>query len=880
MLINKKAIDNKIKYLDSARSKVGFVEGVVHRHFPDARIVKLPRIWEPGGGASLYRIETADEFIFLKVKHTSVWTENRLECETAFREISSLKNEYIYFSSLRVPFVPRVIIHEVVDENCFLAVEWLTPFYVATERMSSDELIRVWGDICRSVRALFDYGIVHGDIHEHNICFRKGIPVLCDFEDARNLKQDVAFEESLDVIGENRYGKLGFFPTINGGSAGLTCLSRLRAVFKSLLAERLNSLVGQAKFDDSCPFNRDVLQQKDERIYQSIDVPFISVAGQRAAEDFRTILFSYLLSRIASWQGHLRHMDVGSNLGLFCFIAGSRPYVEGSVGLEAHQPFLRVSKALGFLSDAFNVRFHECECGRDGREEGLGRADFVTVLSVYHHLPDKDAFLSSLTRMGVGYLLMEFATQDRYYPERGNWTAERDHIQKVMGWAYSHELGWSADYKRPLILFSDHDLNWMDRWVIGQMRQDRRKVTRLFTAVVEKKTARRTLQSDWRKVRQKAIENWQMGGLDSQDAQHGVSWGCGRNSGRLRRLVVVPSDPIAAYEEAGYEHLSRYYNPMGFFDDVLILSPHETEKRYAQGMRIQPTAPGGFLSEVRRFHPDCVRAYGGYWPADLVCLNKAADIPVIVSVHDKRPEMIHDSLCGADLVISVSEAVVQAVRRVGVPADRIQILPNRVDLNCFKAVYDEIRFAELDRLFPGDRHILFVGRKSEEKNPDTLIRALALLPEGYTAVFVGKGDESPSRAVAEKVGVSRRCYWVDAVKNTELPFWYSWCDCLCVPSRSEGFGVVFIEAAGSGCPIVTSNAPPMNEYLVHGESAHLVIENENPYELARALDQVCSDPEYRRKLSEGGRKAVTQFEQRRVDSLEVSIYRKALRMRS
>src|SRR2546422_4783059 len=88
------------------------------------------------------------------------------------------------------------------------------------------------------------------------------------------------------------------------------------------------------------------------------------------------------------------------------------------------------------------------------------------------------------------------------------------------------------------------------------------------------------------------------------------------------RLVVVPSDPIEAYERAGYDWLERYYNPQGMFQQVFALSPLEKGERQAYGMTIIGVKEQDFSDMLRKIRPDVVRAYGGYWPADLVCRRR------------------------------------------------------------------------------------------------------------------------------------------------------------------------------------------------------------------------------------------------------------------
>lgn len=343
------------------------------------------------------------------------------------------------------------------------------------------------------------------------------------------------------------------------------------------------------------------------------------------------------------------------------------------------------------------------------------------------------------------------------------------------------------------------------------------------------------------------------------------------------RLVVIPGDPIVSYEAAGYgSWLEAYYNPQAMFREVLALSVMEKGTRKAHGMTILGVKKQEFGSVLRDLNPTAVRAYGAHWPADLACRHKMPSVPVVVSVHDTNPNVIHRSVRYADLVICLSHAVKKQILALGVEPRRIRILPNRIDTNVFRPIRNQKSFEKIATQFPPGKHILHVGRKSEEKNLDTLIRSLRFLPGDYLAVFVGRGNPNAYLKLANDVGVSARCFWVEAVKNSELPLWYSWSDCMCVLSRWEGFGIVFIEAAACGAAVVTSDIAPMNEYLTHNLNACMVKDYEDPKAVASAIRKVCEQPEYRRRLGVEAVAMARQFDQRIVDAAESAIYRELL----
>lgn len=464
MLFNPEALHNKTLFLDAIFQKPGLIEKVISRHLNEPfKCFPIPRSWEPGGGATLFRIESRQGLFLLKVKHQSVHVESRLECEPFYSFKPSLQNEYDFLNLLSSELVAKTVFFDEEESFQFLALEWLIPFHIITQTMTANQLLDVWQRIVDTVKMLYSFDIVHTDIHEHNICFRDSIPILIDFEEARFLNQDVVFEDSLDVIGVNKFGSVGEFPSVMGSIGGQTCLQRLRLVFKSLIWKQLPELINNANFDDSCPYNLDDLQQPDSRVYQSLSFPGFSIEGQRPKQDLRQLFFGYLLCKSALKEGLVTHIDLGSNIGAFCFQAVQYPFVNSSLGLEAFQQYVDVSKILAFLYDFSGAKFTTFVCGEDGMGDKLLGANFITMFSVYHHITRKDDLLWELKKIGARYLLTEFATQDRYYSQRGGLPNELNYIQQVTGYKNRYLLDLSRDYQRPIILFSNENLTFFDR---------------------------------------------------------------------------------------------------------------------------------------------------------------------------------------------------------------------------------------------------------------------------------------------------------------------------------------------------------------------------------------------------------------------------------
>lgn len=346
-----------------------------------------------------------------------------------------------------------------------------------------------------------------------------------------------------------------------------------------------------------------------------------------------------------------------------------------------------------------------------------------------------------------------------------------------------------------------------------------------------------------------------------------------------KRLVVVPNDPIALYMKSGFDsYLEGYFNPEKMFDEVFAISPLEEREYKAFGMTIVPAQEEKACSILRDISPDVVRAYGGGWTADFACRHRLPNVPVVVSVHDTHPTMVRPSVRYADLILCVSTATKKVVLSRGASPKQIRLLPNRYDRDIFHPISDPAAISSVSRRFPPGKYIFQLGRKVHQKNLDTLIRSLAHLPSEYSCIFAGMGDASPYISLAKELRVEKRCFWVDAIDNSELPLWHAWCDCYCMPSRWEGFSIALVEAAACGAAIVASDIGPMRDLLTDDVSACLVKNYEDQQSLAAAIRKVCEDAVYRRKICLGAMKAAETFERRIVDGIEAAYYHEAISM--
>ncbi|MCL5128755.1 glycosyltransferase family 4 protein [Algibacter sp. L4_22] len=306
------------------------------------------------------------------------------------------------------------------------------------------------------------------------------------------------------------------------------------------------------------------------------------------------------------------------------------------------------------------------------------------------------------------------------------------------------------------------------------------------------------------------------------------------------KLVVIPSDPIQAYEEKGTSSwLEEYYNPNSFFDEVYVLSPLEKEARDVYGLKIIPCKnPEEYKRHLKSINPLCVRAYGGYWATTYANYNRVANIPVVSSVHDTNVKLLHESLKFSDEVFTMS-TVINKVLVKELNIKNAKVLGNRVDTAKFNKLEESSN--PLAEQFKNKKVILHIGRKSFEKNIETVVKSLVFLEDDYVLVLIGKGDVQSYITIAKEHKVEDRLHVIEKVENEALVKWYNIAKVLCVPSRWEGFGLVFAEAASCKTKIVTSNIAPMNAYLLNDKVMNILVDKyEDPKIIAQAILELAN----------------------------------------
>lgn len=201
--------------------------------------------------------------------------------------------------------------------------------------------------------------------------------------------------------------------------------------------------------------------------------------------------------------------------------------------------------------------------------------------------------------------------------------------------------------------------------------------------------------------------------------------------------------------------------------------------------------------------------------------------------------------CSDALLASCEAEVKQLVELYGARRERVEIVPPGVD-HAFFSPGD--RRGARQALGLGDHPVLlFVGRIQPLKGLSIAIRCLGLVDPRAVLVVVGgpsgvDGDAELRRVrdLASELGLEDRVRFVPPQPHHLLSTYYRAADVCIVPSRSESFGLVALEAAACGTPVVAANVGGLTTLVQHGRTGFLVDERE-PEAFAAFVDEILTD---------------------------------------
>ncbi len=222
------------------------------------------------------------------------------------------------------------------------------------------------------------------------------------------------------------------------------------------------------------------------------------------------------------------------------------------------------------------------------------------------------------------------------------------------------------------------------------------------------------------------------------------------------------------------------------------------------------------------------------------------------------------------LVANTDEEATELIRLYDADPARVRTVNPGVDLSLFRP--GSRRQARLRLGLPADAVVLmFAGRVQPLKAPDVVLRAAAALTRDdpdlarrLCVAFVGgpsgtgRADPDGLTELSAALGISRVVRLEPPCPQLELADWYRAATIVMVPSHSESFGLVAVEAQACGTPVVAASVGGLRTAVRDGVSG-ILVDGHDPASYARVVRELLLQPATLARLSAGAREHASRF---------------------
>jgi D-inositol-3-phosphate glycosyltransferase len=325
--------------------------------------------------------------------------------------------------------------------------------------------------------------------------------------------------------------------------------------------------------------------------------------------------------------------------------------------------------------------------------------------------------------------------------------------------------------------------------------------------------------------------------------------------------------------------------------------------------RLVPAFLGGILERQREDGARYDLVHSHYWLSGRVGDEAKAiwGVPLVASFHslgrvknralardeDPEPEARlegeQEVVATADRILAPTPAeAMHLVDLYGADPDRIRVVPAGVDHQVFTPRPREEARRRVG--LTGSRVVLFVGRLQPHKGPDVAIRALAEAvardparmrgvvlvvvggPSGRTA---GGGEMAGLVELAAALGVGDRVVFLPPQPQLRLADFYAGAEAVLVPSRTESFGLVALEAQACGTPVIAADTGGLR-YVVRDGVTGFLVPGHDPADYADRMLTVLSDRVGARRMGDAAAANALGYSWDATASGVLEVYREVL----
>lgn len=251
-------------------------------------------------------------------------------------------------------------------------------------------------------------------------------------------------------------------------------------------------------------------------------------------------------------------------------------------------------------------------------------------------------------------------------------------------------------------------------------------------------------------------------------------------------------------------------------------------------------------------------------PLGSICyyLYKFFKLPYIISLHGldinlalkNKKNLALKILQHANYIICNSQSTANIIANLSIDQNKIKVIYPGLDFN---PDVDQDKLLNLKKalnLNAGQKVILTTGRLNKRKGHDLIIQALHEIEQNFVYFIIGRGEEDLNlRKLVEKYKMEAKVRFLNNISDEELPYYYRLADLFILANREgkedvEGFGIVFLNAASCGLPIIAGASGGVLEIFTDQKNA-LLVDSENVEQLKEKINLLLTDQDLAKDLA-------------------------------
>ncbi|GAC1409158.1 MAG: D-inositol-3-phosphate glycosyltransferase [Actinomycetota bacterium] len=234
------------------------------------------------------------------------------------------------------------------------------------------------------------------------------------------------------------------------------------------------------------------------------------------------------------------------------------------------------------------------------------------------------------------------------------------------------------------------------------------------------------------------------------------------------------------------------------------------------------------------------------------------------------------------LIAPTMEEATDLIDLYNAQPERVRIVAPGVDTDRFRPGHPDASRKALG--LEGKKVVLFVGRLQPLKRPDLAVRSMRALvdlrpdlADSLLLVIIGgasgRGGVTPDslRALAASLGIDHNVEVREPVPHALLPDYYRAADVVIMPSTTESFGLVALEAQACGTPVVAADVDGLRT-AVRGGTTGTLVSGDNPTAYAQAIERLLSVPSLRATMGAAGARYARGYDWRRSAAGLLAVY--------